>query len=243
LAHWAPHEPLHASAQFKGKSKEGLYGDVVQEMDHSVGEIIKTLKKYDLLDNTIIVFSSDNGARVVPQRFGEGEPTGSNGILRSRKTFTFEGGIRVPTVFYWKDRTEKGKVISEPAIMTDWFPTFTSIADAQIPEDRIYDGVDLSGLLFDEKKLPKRTFFFYKGDQLQAVRKGKWKYKIPDLPGEKEKNRNDFSWTDFNKTPVLFDLEKDPGEQNNLWKQFPETAAMLQQKIDSFHLSVQNNNF
>jgi len=75
------------------------------------------------------------------------------------------------------------------------------------------------------------------------VRKGKWKYKIPDLPGEKEKNRNDFSWTDFNKTPVLFDLEKDPGEQNNLWKQFPETAAMLQQKIDSFHLSVQNNNF
>lgn len=241
FAHWAPHEPLHASAQFKGKSKEGLYGDVVQEMDHSVGEIIKTLEKYDLLHNTIIVFSSDNGARVAPQRFGEGEPTGSNGILRSRKTFTFEGGIRVPTIFYWEGRTQRGSVITDPSIMTDWFPTFAAITGAEVPNDRVYDGKDLSSLLFSGESLPDRPFFFYKGDQLQAVRYGKWKYKIPDLPDEKQKNQKDFSWDDFNKTPLLFNLEKDPGETSNLLKQFPEIAERMRSKTDSFELSVKNN--
>lgn len=238
FAHWAPHEPLHVSVQFKGSSKEGLYGDVVQEMDHSVGEIIRTLEKFDILDNTIIVFSSDNGARVVPQRFGNGEPTGSNGILRSRKTYTFEGGIRVPTIFYWKNKIREGKVVTDPAIMTDWFPTFAAIANIDLTADRDYDGTDLSPVLFKGESLADRPFFFYKGDQLQAVRYGKWKYKISDNPDDKAKSREHFSWDDYNDDPVLFDLETDPGEQNNLLEENPETGSMLRAKMDSFRIVV-----
>ncbi|HKK62285.1 MAG TPA: sulfatase-like hydrolase/transferase, partial [Bacteroidales bacterium] len=240
MAHWAPHEPFAASAQFNGKSLYGLYGDVVEEMDYSVGEIFETLNNLNLLDHTIIVISSDNGARVTPQRFGNHDRAGSNGGLRGRKTFTFEGGIRVPSIAYWKDHILRGKEESQPAIMSDWLPTFANITNASLPEDLILDGVDLSPVLFDNEKLELRTLFFYRRDELQAVRHGKWKYKVTDFPTEKEKSKKSFSSDCYNETPVLFNLEEDPWEQNNLLDQYPDIANMLQLKIDSFSNSIGN---
>lgn len=224
--HTFPHEPLYASVQFLGSSKYGLYGDVVQELDHSVGDLMDLLDRLNLAENTIVVFSSDNGARMVAQRWGKHEKCGSNGILKARKATTFEGGIREPALLRWKGKVPGKQVESTPCIMTDWLPTFADLLNYDLPADRIYDGISLMPLLKGEKMPATRDFFFYKITDLNAIRSGKWKFK----PAGKERAQG----TTFEYDDLLFDLENDPGETNNLADEYPEIVEKMKLKIDSF---------
>lgn len=224
--HTFPHEPLYASAEFKGTSKLGLYGDVVQELDKSVGDILQALKDYGLEERTIIVFSSDNGARQVRQRWGNKELCGSNGILRGRKQTTFEGGIRVPTIAYGKGYFEGGKEGNLPGIMCDWLPTFAAITSYILPE-----GLELNGKNLLALREESRDFFFYRMDKLNAIRSGKWKLKLanPDKArGEPMPHEED----------LLFDLENDPGEKQNLAAKYPKKVKELKQKMEAFEKSI-----
>jgi len=225
--HTFPHEPLYVSAAFNGKSKYGLYGDVVQELDHSLGELLKALDAFGLAENTIVVFSSDNGARQVPQRWGEKEMTGSNLPLRGRKQTTFEGGIRVPTIAYGNGYFEGGEVNAIPSIMCDWLPTFAAIIDYDLPEDLVLNGENLRTLDPDKE----RDFFFYRIDKLNAIRSGDWKLKLanPDrLRGEPMSHPDD----------MLFNLANDIGEQKNLALEQPEKVKELKEKMASFEKAI-----
>ncbi len=227
LPHTFPHEPLFTSAEFAGTSKYGLYGDVVQELDKSVGDLLQALKDLDLEEETIVVFSSDNGARQVRQRWGEREPCGSNGILRGRKQTTFEGGIRVPTIAYGKEYFEGGRVDHRPAIMCDWLPTFASITDFTLPQDLELNGENLLTLAENTE----RDFFFYRIDKLNAIRSGQWKLKLANpqkARGEPMPHDED----------LLFDLDQDPGEQHNLAADHPEIVRKLKDKMEAFASSI-----
>ncbi|NQZ76619.1 MAG: sulfatase [Ekhidna sp.] len=223
LAHTFPHTPLHVSAEYDGTSKLGKYGDVVQELDRSVGEIFETLKEFGLDENTIVVFSSDNGPVL--------KVGGSAGELRGQKTTTWDGGIKVPTLLWWKGKVAERKVDDRPYIMTDWLPTFSSLIDAQLPEITI-DGTDISASIFDGEALPDRDFYFYFNEELRAVRSGDWKYKraVVDNPYRQRHVPSHEA--------MLFDLEKDPGELNNLAREFASVVEELEKKMDSFEKSL-----
>lgn len=233
MAHTFPHEPLYASAEFKGSSKYGLYGDVVQELDHAVGELVETLDYYGLLENTLIVFSSDNGARMIPQRFGNHEPCGSNGELRGAKATCFEGGVRVPTIAFWKGKIAPGQVIDQPAMMFDWYPTFAELIDYEIAEHQIIDGEDLAPVLFDNGTREGEEFYFFAKDKdtLEAIRVGDWKLKKAT---SYSKSLSHYSHS----KDLLFNIKKDPNEKNNLIGQFPEKAKALRAKMDAFEKEV-----
>ena len=156
LAHSMPHVPIYASPEFEGTSGRGLYGDVIQELDWSVGEILKKLEEKGILENTLIVFSSDNGPWLVMEDHG-----GSAGPLREGKQFTFEGGVRVPTVAMWKGKIDPGQVYDDLATQMDWFPTFCNLVGAEIPQDREIDGKDLSAVLFENGNREDDKFLYY----------------------------------------------------------------------------------
>jgi arylsulfatase A-like enzyme len=222
FAHTFPHVPLYVSKEYKNSSPT-LYGDVVQELDRSVGEVLETIKELGLEKNTMIVFSSDNGAAICrnnPDSIG----CGSNGLLRGYKTTTFEGGIRVPTLAWWPGKIEAGKVVKEPAIMCDWLPTFAKITNAKIPQNRVIDGKDISSLIFGKGQRESKKFYFYHYEELQAIRVGDWKY-IKPWKGDKKFDAHG---------ELLFNINEDPYEQNNLIKKNPEKAANLKAEMDKF---------
>lgn len=221
--HTFPHVPLHVSAEFKNTSSS-LYGDVVQELDKSVGDVLNTLKFYGLDKNTIVVFSSDNGAdfKNVPDSIGHG----SAGGLKGWKATTYEGGIKEPTIVYWKGKIKPGTVISDPAIMLDWFPTFANLAGCALPTDRVIDGKDISGLLFKNGIRAGSEFYFYFGGQFEAMRNGKWKFK---------KAHGDYRQKDLTAHgDLLYNLEEDPNETTNLIDQYPEVTKEMRLKMDRF---------
>lgn len=168
-----PHNPVHASEEFKGKSGNGIYGDAVEEIDFNVGRIIAALDSLQLMSNSIIIFTSDNGAA---RAFG-----GSNGPLTGWKGSNFEGGFRVPCVVYWDQTFAKGENVHTFTNIMDFLPTFAEMVNYQLPSDIKIDGISMLNLLregFDEK-FDDRPFFYYYRDQLQAVRKGDWKLFLP----------------------------------------------------------------
>ena len=169
LPHTAVHLPLFPGKAFRGKSKDGPYGDWVEEVDWSTGEILKTLKEQGLDDNTLVLFTTDNGS------FREKE--GSNLPLRGRKGRTDEGGMRVPCIVRWPGKIPAGSTCAEVAATIDILPTFAKLAGAQLPTDRILDGHDIWPLLSGRKsaKSPHQAYYYYQMDQLQAVRSGPWK--------------------------------------------------------------------
>jgi len=175
LPHNMPHVPIAASANFLGKSANGLYGDVIEEIDWSVGEILKKLDTLGLDGHTIIVFSSDNGPWLT-----EGPMGGVAGPLFQGKGTTWDGGQRVPAIIRWKDKIEGGQVNSDVAAMVDWFPTFVKLAGGSVPSDRIIDGRDLAPVLFGTGKREHHDFAYLHNGQLQAFRSGDWKIKLPE---------------------------------------------------------------
>jgi len=219
MAHTAPHVPLFSSCEFRNKSLRGIYGDVVEELDWSVGEILATLKQNGLDKNTFVVFTSDNGPWTGFHDLG-----GSTGILSGGKGNggTFEGGTREPTIFKWSGKIEPG-VIMDMATGMDLLPTISKLADVSLPNDRIYDGFDLTPVMFGTGKDPRDIVFYYRDTQLFAIRKGEYKVHFKILPD----NGNDiFTIRDL---PLLFNLNIDPSEKYNIADKHPEIIAEMKE--------------
>lgn len=208
IPHNMPHVPIYASEDFMGTSERGLYGDVIQEIDWSVGQIIENLESHDLLDNTVIVFSSDNGPWLVMEDHG-----GSSGELREGKQFTFDGGMKVPTVAMWKGHFPEGRVCDDVISQMDWFPTFSNLAGVSLPDSLDIDGHDITEvLLHNEKRESDHVLLFGLDGKVQGYRKGEYKLKLPfaGYPGKPWMARVPAHDT------LLFNLADDPGERNNL---------------------------
>jgi arylsulfatase A-like enzyme len=228
VPHAMPHVPLHVSAKFAGKSKRGLYGDVVMEIDWSVGQILAALKKNGLDDDTLVIFASDNGPWI-----NYGNHAGGTGPLREGKGTTWEGGVRVPCVARWPGKIPAGGVCKEPAMTIDILPTLAGLAGAKLPALPI-DGKDVWPILSGKagSRSPHEAYFFYWNNELQAVRSGKWKLHLPhtyrtlgDAPAGKDGKPSNYQQT---KTPeALYDLDADAGEKTDVADRHPEVVARL----------------
>jgi arylsulfatase A-like enzyme len=229
LAHPMPHVPLYVSDKFKGKSASGLYGDVMMEIDWSVGEILKTLEGLNLLENTLVIFTSDNGPWL-----NYGDHAGSAGGLREGKAGIFEGGQRVPAIMMWKGVIPGGTVCNNIASAIDILPTLSSITGAPL-SDNLIDGIDIFPLMKGNFKSNPREVFYYYYDtnSLKAVRYNEWKLVFPHrgrtyegfepgtngMPGGLNNN--------FEFPKGLYDLRRDPGERYNLVEMHPDIVKKL----------------
>ena len=225
LAHSMPHIPLFASDEFRGRSKAGLYVDVIEEIDWSVGEILKALEKNQLDQNTIVVFTSDNGPWLLFKTHG-----GSAGPLRAGKGTTFEGGQRVPTVF-WGPGIVKSGVINQMGATLDLLPTFASISGAQIPSDRKMDGYDLSVVLTEASESPRKEFYYWAFAELHAYRNQQYKIHL--------KQREIIHYgrpTIVLDEPELYDLQADISEKHNVANTHPEVVSSFVEKMQ-LHLN------
>ena len=173
LPHGMVHVPLYVSDKFKGKSGAGLFGDVMMEVDWSVGEIMKVLRKNDLHENTLFIFTSDNGPWL-----NYGDHAGSASPLREGKGTMFDGGCSEPTLAWWPGTIPANSACKEPAMTIDLLPTIAKLIGTHLPKHKI-DGKDISALLTGDGKSPREAYYFYYGNQLQAVRQGKWKLHFP----------------------------------------------------------------
>ena len=234
LAHPQPHVPLFASSDFKGKSENGLYTDVIQEIDHSVGAIMKALKDNDLEDNTIVVFTSDNGPWL-----SYGEHAGSTGIYKEGKGTTWEGGQRVPCIVWYPNEIKPNTVISAPLMGIDWLPTFASVTNSKLSENKI-DGKNIWEVLINktDKSPHEALFFYYHVNSLHAVRYGDWKMYFPHryrtLNGRKGRNDGSpikYQYVNLEKME-LYNLVEDPSETKNIFDQQPEIAKKIEKLAD-----------
>ena len=229
VPHSMVHVPLFVSEKFKGKSGAGLFGDVMMEVDWSVGQINAALKKHGLEKNTLVVFTSDNGPWL-----SYGNHAGSARPLREGKGTMFEGGYRVPTLMKWPGRIPERSNCDELASTIDLFPTVAKLIDGQLPDHKI-DGKDIRPLMFGDKnaKSPHEAFYcYYAGGQLQAVRDRRWKLHFPhryrSLNGREGGRDGTPVKYDQNETGVeLYDLKNDVGETRNVLKEYPEVAKRL----------------
>ena len=234
LAHPQPHVPLFASSDFKGKSENGLYTDVIQEIDHSVGAIMKALKDNDLEDNTIVVFTSDNGPWL-----SYGEHAGSTGIYKEGKGTTWEGGQRVPCIVWYPNEIKPNTIISAPLMGIDWLPTFASVTNSKLSENKI-DGKNIWEVLINktDKSPHEALFFYYHVNSLHAVRYGDWKMYFPHryrtLNGRKGRNDGSpikYQYVNLEKME-LYNLVEDPSETKNIFDQHPEIAKKIEKLAD-----------
>jgi arylsulfatase A len=233
LPHSMAHVPLFVSDKFKGKSKQGLYGDVMMEIDWSVGQILSTLKKLGIDKKTLVIFSSDNGPWL-----SYGDHAGSANPLREGKGTTFDGGQRESTIMRWPGRIPAGTVCKEPASTMDILPTVAKLTGAPLPSHTI-DGKDIWPLMSGKPgaKSPHEAFFYYRGYGLEAVRSGKWKLHLPHayrtLAGREGGTGGQPTKYEQGKIGLsLFDLEKDISEQNNVSAQYPEVVERLLSLVD-----------
>jgi arylsulfatase A-like enzyme len=223
IAHAMPHTPLSASAEFKGKSKRGRFGDAVEEVDWSVGQILEALRKLDLAEKTLVVFTSDNGPW-----YARGEQGGSATPLRGAKGSTYEGGVRVPCVMWWPGTIPPGSVCREVAATMDFLPTFAALAGASAPTDRTIDGHDIRPLLTkDDAKSPWKALFYYFGNELHAVRSGPWKLRAANHLLNENIYRGDAS-KKVKIPAALYNLRRDPGEQKSVMDDHPNVTKRLE---------------
>jgi len=205
-----PHYPMLPPKEFLEKSDNGPYGAYVELLDYCTGLILNELKKNGLDENTMVIFTSDNGAALVSIQ------PGSNGVLRGQKGQTYEGGMRVPGIIRWSGKIEPNSVSNAVITQMDLLPTIASIVDIPLPNDRIFDGSDIIGILFHPNSKQKENVFFYRWmDELHGVRLGKWKLLV--------KNNN----KPFFDKPVLYNLSEDIGERNDVADQNPEVVEKL----------------
>ncbi len=232
LAHSMPHVPLAVSDKFKGKSEQGLFGDVMMEIDWSIGEIMHTLRELNLEENTLVILTSDNGPWA-----NYGNHAGSAGGLREAKATTFDGGNRIPCIMYWKGVTKPGTTCNRLASNIDLFPTFAEITGAPLPERKI-DGISLYSLITGDSTANPRNIFayYYRKNDLEAITDGNFKLIFPHeyvtygayVPG------NDGQPGKLSNIKLqeaeLYDLRRDPGERYNVFTQYPEVASRLMQE-------------
>ncbi len=221
LSHNMPHTPLHAGEEFRGRSGHGLYSDVIEEIDWSVGEILDYLRDnkqadHDLAENTLVFFISDNG--------GETKAGAVNAPLRGGKGTTWEGGMRVPGIAWWPGTVPGGKVSDEVATVMDLLPTFYHLVYGKPWDRTVIDGHNLWPLLSGAgNNSPYRAFYYYDRDQLQAVRAGKWKLHVP----LEDRFREHYTDETFSIGAELYDLSADMGEKNNLAPAYPGVVDSL----------------
>jgi arylsulfatase A-like enzyme len=217
LAHSMPHVPLFTSEAFQDKSLRGLFGDVIEEIDWSVGQVLDTLRESGLSKNTLVLFTSDNGPWLIFDQQG-----GSAGLLREGKGSTWDGGMREPTIFWWPGKIEPG-VVREIGSTLDMLPTCAALCQAKLPKDLVLDGYDISPALLGTGPSPREEMFFYRGEQLYAVRKGPFKAHFTTRSAygtDKPVQHN---------PPALYQLEHDPAEKYDVAKDHPEIVADLKQ--------------
>lgn len=212
-----PHVPLFSSADFQGKSARGLYGDVVEEIDWNMGRLLKHLKDKKLSENTIVIFSSDNGPWLSQKENG-----GSAGELRAGKFTNFEGGVRVPAILYWQKTIPAGQVKHDLVSSLDFFPTLAGFAKATLPKV-VLDGLDIGQYLQTPDQSLERAIFYSGKTAIGGVRQGNWKY-----IRQGGMSLNDES---LNSTAYLFDLSADISEKNNVIDKFPEKVKALEALI------------
>ena len=214
LAHTMPHWPQYSSEKFAGKSKNGKWGDAVEEIDWSTGQILAKLEQLGMDDNTLVAFMSDNGGAT---RHGA-----SNAPLRGGKGTTWEGGHRVCFLARWPGRIPAGTATAEMAISVDLLPTFAALAGAEMPRDRVIDGKDIRPLLLSEERVPTPhlAYYYYFMTHLNAVRSGRWKLHVARMGGR---------YPDYEPNPVLelYDLESDIGESLDVASAYPQVVERL----------------
>jgi arylsulfatase A-like enzyme len=248
LAHVMPHVPIFASEKFRGRSGAGLYADVMEELDWSVGEVLGALKRLKLEQNTLVVFISDNGPFLY-----YGEHAGSARPLREGKLTVFEGGVRVPCIARWIDKVP-ARVSNEPFMAIDWMPTLAEIVNGKAGAKKI-DGRSIKPLLFGERnaKSPQEAYYFYSGTELQAIRSGPWKMHFPHpyltVMAEPGRDGKPSGWGKLTPKSMdasgvegiasrhgyrveqmelsLFNLEEDVGETRNVAAENPEIVRKL----------------
>ncbi len=243
LAHPLPHAPLAVSDKFEGKSERGLYGDVMMEIDWSVGEVMKALRNEGLDDNTIVILTSDNG----PWR-NYGNHGGSTNGFREGKGTTFEGGNRVPCIIYWKDNIAPGSICNKLVANMDIYPTIADIINAPLPDHKI-DGVSILPLLKGDIDANPRTSFayYYQQNDLEAVTDGAFKLVFPHKYVSYEMNLPalDGEHGTYGRTAVdsleLYDLRIDPGESNNVINLYPDISKKLQEMAESIRYDLGDN--
>ena len=224
LAHAMPHYPVHASAAFQKKSEAGLYGDAVQEIDWGVGQILDSLKQQGLDEQTLVIFSSDNGP------WKQGNP----GYLRGRKQLWFEGGFRVPFIARWPGVIPAGATSSTMSINFDLFNTCMKLAGVALPDDRIIDGKDILPLLKGDATTLQDTFYYYDVRTPVAVRSQQWKYVTRHV--------SDIStYWPTKQGPFLFDLDADPNESYSMIESMPEIGDKLSAMLENFILDMDAN--
>ena len=240
LAHPMPHVPLFVSERFKGKSEQGMYGDVMMEIDWSVGEILKTLEKCGIDNNTLVIFTSDNGPWI-----NYGNHAGSTGGLREAKGAVYEGGQRVPCIMRWVGKIQGGTICNRLVAGIDLLPTIANICGAPLPSLKI-DGVDITPLITGNETSKPREYFlyYYNRNSLKAVRNDRFKLVLPHtgrsyagfLPGKdgqpgqvNERNQENLA---------LYDLRRDPGERYDVQSQYPEVMAELMKAVEAARLDL-----
>jgi arylsulfatase A-like enzyme len=211
LAHMYVHLPLYVPDRFSRHSRNEAYGAAVEYIDWVTGVLVDELKQNGIENDTLIIFTSDNGSRA--------DHEGSNGPLRGRKGTTWEGGMRVPCIMYWPGEIEAGQVCREIASSIDFLPTLVQLAGGQVPDDRIIDGKDIRPLMFQAPHVSPvhQAFFYYAGDTLEAVRAGSWKLHV-------RKGRE--------AVQALYHLDRDPGESQNVYEEHPDVVQALRKLLD-----------
>ncbi len=233
VSHHIAHSPLLPSKDFVGTSMKGKYGDFIKELDHSTGRIMKAIGDAGLDQNTLVVFTSDNG----PTR------AGSTGGLAGGKYCTMEGGHRVPGIFRWPDKIPAGQVSSATLSSMDLLPLFCSLAGVELPTDRKIDGKNIFPILQGkETETPHKMLYYYNGTNLQAVREGNWKLHLPRTPQDQPfwSKEPRHKWKGFVKLDEfqLFDLNNDLGENRNVADQYPDIVARLRKHAEDIRTEL-----
>jgi arylsulfatase A len=228
LPHTMPHVPLHVSADFKGRTKT-LFGDVMEELDWSVGEVLRTLKECDLDRKTLVIFTSDNGAH-----------QGSAGPLRGKKATMYEGGFRVPFIARWPGKVPADAVSDEVAAAVDMLPTLVRLAGGEPPQGRPIDGKDIRPILFGERgaRTPHEYYLFPHG--LGALRSGSWKF-YPWPEGADLKKKDSQPLPEGAPKVQLYDLAKDIGEKHNVAAEYPQVVERLQAAYERMSADLKKN--
>jgi arylsulfatase A len=234
VPHNMPHVPLFVSEKYRGKTERGLFGDVIAEIDWSVGQILAALKEHGVDDQTLVLFTSDNGPWL-----SYGNHAGSAGPLREGKGTTWDGGHRVPCVVRWPGQIPAGSECRELCSTIDVLPTLAKLAGGEVPADRIIDGRDIGPLLRAEPgaKSPHEAFYYYWDNGLEAVRRGNWKLHFPhayrSLSGPAGKDGEPGPYRQARTELALYDLAADVGESRNVAEENPEVVAELKKLADA----------
>ena len=228
LPYTMPHVPLFRSDEYAGASLRGLYGDVIEEIDGSVGRILETLGELQLDRRTIVWFTSDNGPWLIFNEQG-----GSAGLLRDGKGSTWEGGMREPAIVWWPGRIPAGRVSAELGSTLDIFPTSLALAGGELPADRPIDGVDLRPVLFGTGESPREVMFYYRGPRLMAVRKGAWKAHFITQPAYGG------GGAETHDPPVLYNLHHDPSEKFDVAGQHADVIADIRAEVERHQATLE----